>query len=242
MKKPMFIIILVIFALAVVFYFLFPWSWSKWNPSWTIKNTEEIQDISFTVTEPSSDTATAVVYLRVDGSAEKLSPTDSITVNQQPMEPQYYNNGTAVGYKYILDIKKSDEYILVLKRETGKEMRRVITPVTVTFTLPPTVSKSQGVVVAYKAEPLSAKDHFVIDFSSLNKDVGPRVNEDRVITDDYRSALTIEPIVKVDKLIVEPSELKIVKMGKVLMKVAGIYYQSEGVFVIADEREVEIVE
>src|SRR3989344_5689925 len=98
MKKPMFIIILVVFALAVVFYFLFPWSWSKWNPSWTIKNTEEIQDISFTVTEPNPDTALAVVDLRVDGSPKKLPSKDSITVNEQPMEPRYYNNGIAVGY------------------------------------------------------------------------------------------------------------------------------------------------
>lgn len=124
----MFIFILVALVLIVAFYFLFPWRWSPYNPTWTIQSNEEIQNITFNVKEEdNSDTATSVVYLKSNSSNKKLSSDDSIAVNGQPMKSEYYNNGTAVGYKYILELKKATQYTLLIQRQGKPEITKVTT-------------------------------------------------------------------------------------------------------------------
>ncbi len=126
-KQKMIIILVIVFALSASFYFMFPWNWSRWNPVWTIKSSEEIQDIKFTVTEKDQDSATAVVYLKVNGNYKKLPSKEVMTINSRPAGAEYYNNGVAVGYKYLLDLPKAEQYVLILKREGQSEITKTAT-------------------------------------------------------------------------------------------------------------------
>ena len=118
MKKIMLILVLAIVLISAS-YFVFRWM----EGDWTIKSSEEVAHISFTVGgNNSSDSVTAVVYLRVDGSAKKLASSDTITLNERPMRAEYYNNGTANGYKYIIELKTAEEYLLSIRRESKEEL------------------------------------------------------------------------------------------------------------------------
>lgn len=124
----MLILISVALVLIVTFYFLVPWRWSPYNPMWTIKSNEEIQNIRLTADENAGiNTATVVAYLKSNFNNRKLPSSDSITVNGQPMQAEYYNNGIAVGYKYILEVEKASQYVLSLRRQGKPEITRVTT-------------------------------------------------------------------------------------------------------------------
>ena len=126
MKTSLFLFMGVIFVLAAAFYFYLPWRWSKWNPNWVIKESEEIEEIIYVTEEPDTTMATVVVYLRGSRGGAKLSQKDTMAVNGQPMKnPKYYNNGEAVGFKYLLEIPRAKEYTLSLQREGRPPITKV---------------------------------------------------------------------------------------------------------------------
>ncbi len=109
----------------LLFTYLLPWA--RFNPAWTIKQDEKIDSVEFGVFEsPDKATASALVYLVTDSGRRKLRSADILRVNDHVLKPQYYNNGTAVGYKYLADIEIADTYVLSLQRSGQEAIKKTI--------------------------------------------------------------------------------------------------------------------
>lgn len=221
--------------------------WNRYGSSYVVRGDQTIEKIEFTVDDYlDHDSALLRVYLRSEGRFSKLSPEDTLTLNNQIIESEYFNSGASSGYQYISDIPKAQEYVLIIKRAGKEDVRKSIKTEHFSPSIPAKVSKSVDLIIAYAAvqTPHSEEIDPTVIFSSTIEDPGARGNKGAITVSGSRELEISDEEMKIEatKIIIAKEELKRLKNGRVNLKVVTLFRQEDGTLVVAAEKAVEIVE
>ena len=191
---------------------------------------EDIDRIEFTIKEE-SDAPQVSARVCFVGSQErkKLSSGDIVTVNDQPMKGESFNNGTSSGYSYKLLIDKAPLYELKVVHN-GKETKQTVKPQPFSASLPSSISISKDLEIPFKSSSeFSGKAY--IEISSIGK-------KDPILKNDkYQRALTLRSSESESKLVISHEQLKNIKLGFAELSVSRIFGHS---YLIEFRKDVEI--
>lgn len=193
---------------------------------------EKIDRIEFFVNDdPDLPQVRTKAYCVGKNESKKLSSGDVITVNDQVMKGENYNNGIAAGYKYTLSIERSRLYELKVIRN-GVEIKRQVKPQYFLPTLPGSISIGQNLEIPIRVEADSVGRIFV-EITALDKK-SPILKNDK-----YRRGLSLRAIESTGKLVVGSNQLQNLKAGDAELSVARI---SGDTYTIVFKKKVEIRE
>lgn len=234
-KKAMLIIsifICIVIPASVIYLITFGSPFSRFSSDYVIESDVTLQDIKFSVKELSlSNTASVRVNLLSSRKTSgKLSQGGVLSINDQIIKARYYNSGSSSGYEYTDDIQKAKEYILIIKTEEGKEIKRSILARSVTVDIPGSISKSDTPKVPFTVDEVTEniaptflfkkRDSFLAEFFGVIEGKVLTFRDDETYKEKYKS----------------------LQNGSAQLVVTLLFKQSEGAFIWSSEKDIEIVE
>lgn len=165
-------------------------------------------------------------------------------VNGQIIEPAYYNTSKATGYKYSAIIPRNREYTLIIRREGKEDLKKVVTSKTFAVSFPEKISKSKPFSLSYTADKIPLEAELSVRIESPTK-------EPILTNDQYKFGLYLSSKVTGEKIVMdetsvlaqeEKRDFRNLKNGPIMISVGVHFEQPDGLLVISEEQEVEIVD
>ncbi len=246
LKIIVFILILLFVSLSFIYVLTYGFPWNRVSSSWTLKNNEIIEEIDYGVKTGFSQESkvVATVYLTSGTSNKKLAKGDSLMVNGQVIDPEYYNSGAASGYNYSAEIPKMESYTLLIKRQKGEEIKKVVSSKYVTITFPETISKSLLFSIPYTTIETNSGFESYVNINSPTK-------QPILMNDKYQSGLQLSTktenntiVLDTDSPYTKKNNEKFTKLKTIplTLSVGAMFEQPDGGFYLFEDREVKIVD
>ncbi len=198
----------------------------------TLKDSELIEDVIFSVGQRSNaPTAKVTVYLEAGSSNKKMNRQDQILLNKQILIPEFYN-GMSVGYKYVGEVAAATKYDLEIRRKSQSITKSILSR-EFALTIPDVISKNHPLEIVLEGDIVDAKGVYV----TMNS-----LNDEPIIKTSSSSqrGMSLKFTLADSKLIFSKDQFTNLLSTQVEMSISKRFEQTDGDFVIHHEKTVTI--
>lgn len=240
------VFLVLILGFGFIYLLTYGLPWNRFSSDWVLQNNEKIEEIEYRINADFSgkNNVQATVYFLSKARNKKLPEGSTLMVNGQVIKPEYYDTGVANGYKYSTEVPRATEYTLLIKRAGEEDIKRTVTSRNFSVDFPETISKSKSFSLAYMADTVPTEAEPFVTLTSPAK-------EPILTNDQYQFGLDIYTKIENEKIVIDQNsalvqemqaDFKNLKNGPLMLYVGAIFTQPEGLFLVGEERRVEIVD